>query len=186
MKKPHSIALALAACAVPEWQKPGTPLADIERTMGRPTLAEPLEVAGLKLEDLNWHEPSLRVVGKGGRVLVLPMPVDVGETLVDYLRVRRCDPAERSVFVRSLPPLQALHRTGVTEVVSKHARLAGLEGVYAHRLRHTAACQVLAGGGTIRQVQELLGHANLASSMTYARVDTESLRRLAPSWGRLP
>lgn len=144
------------------------------------------EAAGLTLEDIDWREPSVRVVGKGGRVLVLPMPVDVGETLVDYLRVRRCDPAERSVFVRSLPPLQALHRTGVTEVVSKHARLAGLEGVYAHRLRHTAACQVLAGGGTIRQVQELLGHANLASSMTYARVDTESLRRLAPSWGRLP
>lgn len=144
------------------------------------------EAAGLTLEDIDWREPSVRVVGKGGRVLVLPMPVDVGETLVDYLRVRRCDPAERSVFVRSLPPLQALHRTGVTEVVSKHARLAGLEGVYAHRLRHTAACQVLAGGGTIRQVQELLGHANLASSMTYARVDTESLSRLAPSWGRLP
>ena len=52
------------------------------------------EVAGLRLEDLNWHEPSLRVVGKGGRVLVLPMPVDVGETLVDYLRVRRADTAE--------------------------------------------------------------------------------------------
>ena len=112
--------------------------------------------------------------------------VSKGETLVDYLRVRRCDPAERSLFVRSLPPLQALHRTGVTEVVSKHARLAGLQGVYAHRLRHTAACQVLAGGGNIRQVQELLGHASLASSMTYARVDTESLRGLAPSWGRLP
>lgn len=144
------------------------------------------EAAGLTLDDIDWREPSVRVVGKGGRVLVLPMPVDVGETLVDYLRVRRCDRAERSVFVRSLPPLQALHRTSVTEVVSKHARLAGLDGVYAHRLRHTAACQVLAGGGTIRQVQELLGHANLASSMTYARVDTESLRRLAPSWGRLP
>ena len=43
------LALALAACAVPEWQKPGTPLADIERTMGRPTLAEPLESGGQRL-----------------------------------------------------------------------------------------------------------------------------------------
>ena len=60
------------------------------------------EVAGLRLDDLNWREPSLRVVGKGGRVLVLPMPVDVGEALVDYLRVRRADHGERAVFIRSL------------------------------------------------------------------------------------
>lgn len=144
------------------------------------------EAAGLRLDDIDWREPSVRVVGKGGRVLVLPMPVDVGETLVNYLRIRRSDPGERGVFIRSLPPLKALGRAGITEVVLKHARRAGLEGVYAHRLRHTAASQILAGGGTVRQVQELLGHANLASAMIYARVDTESLRRLAPSWGRLP
>mgnify|MGYP000928715087 FL=1 len=144
------------------------------------------EVAGLKLEDLNWHEPSLRVVGKGGRVLVLPMPVDVGEALVGYLRVRRADPAERVVFVRSMPPLTALHRAGVSEVVLRCGRQAGLDGVYAHRLRHTVAAQVLTGGGTLRQVQELLGHANLASSMTYARVDMVPLRPLAPEWARLP
>lgn len=144
------------------------------------------EVAGLTLDDINWREPSLQVVGKGRRVLVLPMPVDVGEALVGYLRVRRAQPGERSVFIRALPPLRALHRAGVTEVVLKHAGIAGLEGVYAHRLRHTAACQVLTGGGNIRQVQELLGHANLASSMTYARVDMAPLRPLAPSWGRLP
>ena len=144
------------------------------------------EVAGLRLEDLNWQEPSLRVVGKGGRVLVLPMPYDVGEALVDYLRVRRADPGERGVFIRSLPPLTALHRAGVTEIVLKYGRLAGLDGVYAHRLRHTVARQVLAGGGTLRQVQELLGHANPASSLAYARVDMTPLRPLTPSWGRLP
>lgn len=144
------------------------------------------EVAGLTLDDLNWREPSLRVVGKGGRVLVLPMPVDVGEAMVAYLRVRRADPGERAVFVRSMPPLRALHRAGVSDVVLKYARLAGLGEVHAHRLRHSVACQVLAGGGTLRQVQELLGHASPASSMTYARVDMAPLRPLAPPWGRLP
>ena len=144
------------------------------------------EVAGLRLDDLNWREPSLRVVGKGGRVLVLPMPVDVGEALVAYLRVRRAEEGERGVFIRSMPPLRALNSAGVSYVVAKHARIAGLDGVYAHRLRHTAACQVLAGGGTLRQVQELLGHASAASSLGYARVDMTPLRPLAPSWGRLP
>jgi site-specific recombinase XerD len=144
------------------------------------------EVAGLTLDDINWREPSLQVVGKGGRVLVLPMPVDVGEALVDYLRVRRAEPGERGVFIRSLPPFKALNRVGITEVIFKHARLADLEGVNAHRLRHTAATQILAGGGNLSQVQELLGHARLASSMTYARVDMVPLRPLAPPWGKLP
>jgi site-specific recombinase XerD len=144
------------------------------------------EVAGLRLDDLNWREPSLRVVGKGGRVLVLPMPVDVGEALVDYLRVRRADRGERAVFLRCLPPLTALHRAGVGDVVLRYGRRAGLDGVYAHRLRHTVASQVLTGGGTLRQVQELLGHADPASAMTYARADMTPLRPLAPSWGSLP
>lgn len=144
------------------------------------------EVAGLRLDDINWRGPSIRVVGKNGRVLMLPMPVDVGETLVAYLRVRSADPGERGVFIRSLSPLRALGRTGISNIVSTHAHTAGLQGVHAHLLRHTAARQVLAGGGTLRQVQELLGHAQAASSVTYARVDMTPLRPLAPSWGTLP
>jgi site-specific recombinase XerD len=144
------------------------------------------EVAGLSLDDIDWRAPSLRFVGKGQRVLVLPMPVDVGQALVGYLRVRRASGGERGVFVRSLAPLTRLGRAGVGEVVFKHARLAGLDGVTPHRLRHTAACQVLAGGGTLRQVQELLGHRDPASPLAYARVDMAPLRPMAPAWGRLP
>ncbi|WP_229659064.1 tyrosine-type recombinase/integrase [Nesterenkonia cremea] len=85
-----------------------------------------------------------------------------------------------------MPPLTALSRTGISNVVTKYARLAGLEGVYAHRLRHTLASQVLSAGGTIRQVSELLGHTDPASAMSYARVDMAPLRGMAPPWGRLP
>lgn len=144
------------------------------------------EAAGLSLDDIDWRTPSLQVTGKGGRVLVLPIPVDVGQVLVDYLRVRRADPGERGVFIRSMPPLTALGRTGISYAVTKYARIAGLEGVYAHRLRHTLASQVLTTGGTLKQVSELLGHSSPASAMTYARVDMAPLRRLAPLWGELP
>lgn len=144
------------------------------------------EVAGLTLEDIDWSEPSLRMVGKGGRVLILPMPVDVGETLVDYLRIRHAGPGERGVFIRSLPPFKALNRGGIGEIVFKHARIAGLHDIYPHRLRHTAATTILGKGGNLRQVKELLGHASLNSSVTYARVDMVPLRPLAPTWGKLP
>lgn len=142
------------------------------------------EIAGLTLEDINWRELALRVVGMAGRVLILPMPVDVGETLVEYLRIRTAQPGERGVFIRSLPPFKALNRVGITEIINKHARIAGLTGIYAHRFRHTAATQVVAKGGSLREVQELLGHSRLASSLTYARVDMVPLRPLAPPWGK--
>lgn len=144
------------------------------------------EAAGLSLDDIDWRTSSLRLVGKGGRVLVLPIPADLGQALVEYLRVRRADPGERGVFIRSMPALTALSRVGISQVVTKYAGLAGLEGVYAHRLRHTLASQVLSAGGTVRHVSELLGHTDPASAMTYLRVDMAPLRGLAPSWGRLP
>lgn len=81
------------------------------------------EAAGLTLEDINWRDPFIRVVGKGGRVLVLPMPVDFGEALVDYLRIRRAEPGERGVFIRSLPSFKALNRLGLTEIVYKSMAL---------------------------------------------------------------
>ena len=71
------------------------------------------EVAGLTLEDLNWQEPALRVAGKWGRILILPMPVDVGETLVEYLQIRTAEPGERGVCIRTLSPFKALNRVGI-------------------------------------------------------------------------
>lgn len=144
------------------------------------------EVAGLRLDDIDWREPSLHVTGKGRRQLKLPIPVDVGEVLVDYLLHRSPIAGERHVFLRTTAPQGPLHRTGITAVVIARAQAAGLVGVFAHRLRHTAAAQILTHGGGLEEVRQLLGHAGLASSLSYARVDVEPLRELAPVWGRLP
>lgn len=144
------------------------------------------EVAGLRLDDIDWREPSLHVTGKGGRQLKLPIPVDVGEVLVDYLLHRSPVAGERHVFLRTTAPRGPLHRTGITAVVIARAEAAGLVGVFAHRLRHTAAAQILTNGGGLEEVRQLLGHAGIASSLSYARVDVEPLRPLAPAWGCLP
>lgn len=144
------------------------------------------EVARLSLDDIDWHQASLRMVGKNGRVLVLPMPTDVGDTLVEYLRVRHAQHGERHVFVRSLAPLTAMGRTAISNVVTARAKAASLTGVYAHRLRHTLAAGILAGGGDLESIRQLLGHADSAQSLSYARLDAEPLRTLAPAWGRLP
>ena len=145
------------------------------------------EVAGLRLEDIDWHAGQLTVRGKGGRVLALPLPADVGEVLVAYLRAAR--PArtlDRSVFVRVRPPLTGLSPQGISGIVAARARRAGLGVVHAHRLRHTAATGVLAGGGSLSEARELLGHARTDTTMIYARADLAALSVLVIGWGTVP
>ena len=145
------------------------------------------EVATLALDDLNWHAGTLVAHGKGGRVLTLPIPTDVGQALVDYLRDGRPATAtDRAVFTRLRPPLVALSRQGVSNVVAHLAAVAGLGTVHAHALRHTAATAVLAAGGSLVEARELLGHARTDTTMVYARTDLVALRVLVPAWGKVP
>lgn len=145
------------------------------------------EVAGLRLDDIDWHNGQVTVNGKGGRVLTLPLPADVGEALVTYLRDARPRRAlDRAVFVRDRPPLRGLSGAGISSIVAVLARRAGLGVVHAHRLRHTAATQVLAGGGSLVEARELLGHARTDTTMIYARTDLNSLGALVTAWGTVP
>ncbi|USQ76100.1 tyrosine-type recombinase/integrase [Ornithinimicrobium cryptoxanthini] len=145
------------------------------------------EVATLTLDDVDWHAGTLMVHGKSGRVLRLPVPVDVGQALVDYLRDGRpVGASDRAVFTRSRPPLVGLGRQGISGVVAHLATVAGLGTVHAHALRHTAATAVLACGGSLVEARELLGHARTDTTMIYARTDLAALRVLAPTWGKVP
>lgn len=145
------------------------------------------EVAALTLDDLHWHEAQLVARGKGGRVLTLPIPIDVGQALVDYLRNGRPSEAtDRAVFIRRRPPLVGLSSKGISGVVAHLAAVAGLGTVHAHALRHTAATAVLAAGGTLIEARELLGHARTDTTMVYARTDLAALRELVPVWGKVP
>ncbi|MGH8327503.1 MAG: site-specific integrase [Steroidobacteraceae bacterium] len=141
------------------------------------------EVAALKLDDIHWRSGEIVVRGKGRRSERLPLPVDVGETIAAYLRDGRPDSAQgRSVFIRLLAPHGALSRGGVTNVVASAAQRAGLEGVYAHRLRHTAATEMLRGGASLSEVGQLLRHRHAQTTAIYAKVDREALRALARPW----
>ncbi len=145
------------------------------------------EVATLGLDDLDWHAGTLVAHGKGGRVLTLPIPVDVGQALVAYLHGGRpAGAADRSVFTRSRPPLVGLSNKGVSGGVAHLAAVAGLGTVHAHALRHTAATAVLAAGGSLIEARELLGHARTDTTMLYARTDLAALRVLVPSWAKVP
>lgn len=142
------------------------------------------EVARLRLDDIDWINGVLKVTGKG-REHTLPIPVDVGQALTAWLRVRP-DALDRAVFVRMRAPRRAMATSAISGIVARLSGLAGIDPIYAHRLRHTAAMDVLAAGGTLTEAKELLGHVYTATTMTYAKVDLASLRELVVPFGQVP
>ncbi|MCA1681584.1 MAG: site-specific integrase [Actinobacteria bacterium] len=142
------------------------------------------EVASLRLEDLDWRAGVIRVRGKRGRVDELPLPTDVGTTISVYLRqARPSGTAHREVFLALDAPHRPLTRSAVSSVVVRARDRAGIKGPgAAHRLRHTAACSVLACGGGLAEVAQLLRHEHPAASARYARTSLDALAVLARPW----
>ena len=141
------------------------------------------EVAGLMLEDIDWRVGELTVFGKGRRDDRLPLPVDVGRALAAYLRRGRPASAlDRTMFVRTLAPHRRLTSSGVSRAVHYAAERAGLGPLSAHRLRHTAATELLRAGATLPEVGQVLRHRRAFSTAIYAKVDDDALRRLARPW----
>lgn len=141
------------------------------------------EVAGLGLDDIDWRSGELAVAGKGGRRDRLPLPSDVGEAIVAYLRhARPPDALDRRVFIRVRAPHHGLTTTGVTQAVAAAAHRAGLGTVYAHRLRHSAATSMLAAGASLTEIGQVLRHRGPLTTSIYAKADTAALRTLARPW----
>lgn len=141
------------------------------------------EVAGLELSDIDWRGGDLVVRGKGDRAERLPLPDEVGRAVASYLhqaRPARCQ--SRMVFLRVKAPWRGLSGGGVTMLVAGAARRAGLGAIYAHRLRHTAACELLRAGSSLEEIGQLLRHRSALTTAIYAKVDRRALRTLARPW----
>ncbi|MGH3628160.1 MAG: tyrosine-type recombinase/integrase [Sciscionella sp.] len=142
------------------------------------------EAARLGLDDIDWANGRVRVSGKG-REHTLPIPIDVGRALTAWLRVRP-SALDRAVFVRMNAPRKMMTTSAISGIIARLSGMAGIDPIYAHRLRHTAAMDVLAAGGTLTEAKELLGHAYTVTTMAYAKVDLGSLRELVVPFGQVP
>jgi site-specific recombinase XerD len=143
------------------------------------------EVAGLRLQDIDWRNGELVVTGKGSRSERLPLPSDVGEAIVVYLTRWRPATGARQVFVCGYAPHGPMSRGAVTNVVARAARRAGLGVVHAHRLRHSAATAMLAAGASLSEIGQVLRHQHALTTTIYAKVDVASLRAVARPWPTL-
>ena len=137
------------------------------------------EVAMLRLDDIDWRAGEIIVRGKANCVERVPLPADVGRAVATYLRHGRPTSAQgRTVFVRTKAPHRHLSSTGISNVVADAAKRAGLGRIRAHRLRHTAAMQMLRAGASLPEIGQLLRHRRALTTAIYAKVDRDALRTI--------
>jgi integrase/recombinase XerD len=171
---------------------------EVEKLLAQPTGGEPAarrdrallelmyacglrasEAIGLELMDVDIDEGVLRARGKGSKERVVP----IGQAAVSALRpyLERGRPAlvkgsaEPHLFVNFRGG--SLTRQGLYKIVRRHALTAGLaDRMSPHTLRHTFATHLLAGGCDLRSVQEMLGHADVATTQLYTHLSSERLK----------
>jgi integrase/recombinase XerD len=141
------------------------------------------EVCALQLDDFRWRTGEVVIHGKGNRVENLPLPPDVGEAVVGYLRQSRPPSAAgRAVFVRIKAPHRGLSTSAVNFAVRRAGDRAGVGPISTHALRHTAASQMLRAGVGLAEVGQVLRHQRLQTTAIYAKVDRDRLRSIARAW----
>ena len=142
-----------------------------------------IEVARLRLDDIDWHCGELLVRGKGSRDERLPLPHEVGDAIVAYLQgARPADARFREVFAADRAPRRPLTREAVGGIVERACDRAGLDRFGAHRLRHTLGEQMVAAAVPLDAIGQVLRHATALTTAGYARVDVTALRELAQPW----
>jgi site-specific recombinase XerD len=144
------------------------------------------EVARLALTDIDWRAGELRVQGKGGRVDRLPLPTDVGQAIVDYLRKGRPRCSARLVFIQGQVPHVGFADSpaslcGIVRSAMDRARIQGRHGG-AHVLRHSLATRMLAHGGSLAEIGRVLRHQHIQTTEIYAKVDLNALRAMTHPW----
>ena len=144
------------------------------------------EVAGIGLGDIDWRAGELSITGKGRRTERLPLPVDVGEAIVEYLLDGRPLAPDRILFRRVRAPAGPVSPGAVKAVVRRGCVRAGMAPVGSHRLRHTVATQMLAAGAGLGEIGQVLRHRDLLTTAIYAKVDRVVLRELAQPWPGSP
>jgi integrase/recombinase XerD len=144
------------------------------------------ELCGLERSRIDFAERCLTVAGKGSKERLVPFGREAERALREYLsggrpalaaRARRGVPRNDATFLNARGG--TLSRMGFWKILRGHARAAGLTTrVHPHALRHSFATHLLQGGADLRVVQELLGHASVATTAIYTHLDRGYLREV--------
>lgn len=145
------------------------------------------EVVAIRLKDIRWRAGEILIRGKGRLHDPMPLPVDVGEALVEYIRCGR-QGASRHLFVTARAPWRPFQTGEIIARVLKDAmaragcRLPSGQTCGAHLFRHSLATALLRQGASFHEIGDVLRHRHSAATMIYARYDIDALRSLVQPW----
>ncbi|MGQ9629596.1 MAG: tyrosine recombinase XerC [bacterium] len=141
------------------------------------------ELLNLTLNDIDFREGTIRVIGKGDRERILPINEWALRAIREYLNaLSRCpglSPGGGRIFLNLSRnrPGTPISPAGVINIVKKYARSAGIsKNITPHKLRHTFATHLLEAGADLRAVQEMLGHKSLSTTQIYTHVTMERMK----------
>lgn len=141
------------------------------------------ELVSLDLDSISLdpRSPTVRCLGKGAKERAIPIHEQALRALIAYLNDGRPrlvkNKKERALFVNRRG--ERLTRQGFWLILKQYARQANIDGsVTPHSLRHSFATHMLKGGAPLRNVQELLGHANISTTQVYTQITDEHVRRV--------
>ncbi len=142
------------------------------------------EIAHLRLADIDWHAGTVILRGtKSLRQDVIPLPVETGQAIADYLQHERPATHHPAVFIRQVAGKDLLITScAVQKVIKRACHRIGLPNVSAHALRHTLACRLVERGSSLKEVADLLRHRSLSTTLIYAKLDTPKLAMVALPW----
>ena len=144
------------------------------------------DIVNMCLEDIDWNEGTLRVLGKGRREVRLPLPQDAGDALLAYLEQARPPVAINRIFLCMSAPYRSFSSSVVvSNIVQSALARAGIANPPsrgANLLRHSAATSMLRAGATLDAVSAVLRHRSLDTTAHYAKVDIAMLRPIAQPW----
>ncbi len=138
------------------------------------------ELCGLDLGDIDYDRQTIRVLGKGNKERTIPLGNPAMRALNLYLKdareILKNAQSANAVFLGARGK-RIDQRTVRTVVYNALQAIEGVERMGPHALRHSAATHLLEGGADLRTVQEILGHASLATTQIYTHVSTERLQK---------
>lgn len=140
------------------------------------------ELVDMTVGDIDWRRGELEVRGKGGWRDLMPLPVDVGDALAGYLRLRGRGGELPQMFWCVRPPRRAITATAVKAVIRRACARVGIADLATHRLRHSVATGLLREGASLPEIGQVLRHHHLATTAIYAKVDHAALATVAQQW----
>jgi len=142
------------------------------------------DIAHLTFGNIDWENSTITLSQfKTGKAIELPLLATIGESIIDYLKYGRKDSDSKRVFLYTRAPFTPISESAVAHAIGEIINTSGVDTTGrkhgAHSMRHSLASRFLENQETIPVISEAFGHQSTATTMSYLRIDVESLRKCA-------